>query len=151
MVKTANKDYEIETSKISDKDKSKYVVDLKIDKNAPEAAPFKKADEFKKKYEAEPDPKDQKKLKQTKQTAGPDFKIEIDTFDDGAVADHIRTEDKKTKTEKHEAPECETSRKPGDPIKTSQDYNEEIISHIRDQDSSLRIEVSKLNDEEIDE
>lgn len=29
-------DYEIETSKISDKDKSKYVTELKIDKNTPE-------------------------------------------------------------------------------------------------------------------
>ena len=125
---------------------------------APPEAP-KKGDELKKKFEAEPPEDEQKRLKQVKKEAGPDFKIEVDAFDDGDVADHIKSDEKKIKKEKEDkeakknepAPTAPEPRKADDPIKSAKDYNEEIIQHIRDSDSSLRIEVSKLNDEEIDE
>lgn len=69
------------------------------------------------------------------------------------MADHIKSDEKKLKKEdtKEKKSEVATERKAGDPIKSSKDYNEAIIQHIRDSDSSLRIEVSKLNDEDIDE
>lgn len=59
VLKTASKDYKIEVSGIDDADRSKYVGELKVDKNAPEpGAERKRADEFKKKYEAEPKPEE---------------------------------------------------------------------------------------------
>lgn len=135
---------------------------MKLDKTKEEPVAVeapKKGDELKKKFEAEPAEEDQKRLKQVKKEASPDFKIEVDAFDDGDVADHIKSDEKKIKKEKEDkekkknepAPSVPEPRKADDPIKTAKDYNEEIIQHIRDSDSSLRIEVSKLNDEEIDE
>ena len=38
-----------------------------------------------------------------------------------------------------------------EPIRSTKDLHEELIKNIRDSDSSLRIEVSALNDDEIDE
>ena len=154
VLKTASKDYKIEVSGIDEEDRSKYVTELKVDKSAAEpGAERKKADEFKKKFEAEPKPEDQKKLEQKKPKAGPEFQIEVDTFDDADVAEHVKSDEKKLtkKDDKEKKGEVATERKPGDPIKTNKDYNEAIVEGIREGDSSLRIEVSKLNDEDIDE
>jgi len=154
VLKTAGKDYKIEVSGIDEEDRSKYVTELKVEKSAPEpGAERKKADELKKKFEAEPKPEDQKKLEQKKPTAGPEFQIEVDTFDDADVAEHVKSDEKKLakKEDKEKKGEVATERKAGDAIKSSKDYNEAIIQGIRDTDSSLRIEVSKLNDEDIDE
>ena len=154
VLKTASKDYKIEVSGIDEEDRSKYVTELKVDKSAAEpGAERKKADEFKKKFEAEPKPEDQKKLEQKKPKAGPEFQIEVDTFDDADVAEHVKSDEKKLtkKDDKEKKGEVAAERKPGDPIKTNKDYNEAIVEGIREGDSSLRIEVSKLNDEDIDE
>lgn len=72
------------------------------------------------------------------------------------MAEHIKSDEKKLIKEKEpkEAQKSEAgadARKAGDPIKSKKDYNEAIVQHIRESDSSLRIEVSKLNDEDIDE
>lgn len=48
-------------------------------------------------------------------------------------------------------PTSEQKKDPEAPIKTTKDLHEELIKNIRDSDSSLRIEVTKLNDDEIDE
>lgn len=63
----------------------------------PGAEREKKGDEHKKKFEAEPKDEDQKKLKQTKPSSSPEFKIEEDSMDDEAVAEHIKTDPKKEK------------------------------------------------------
>lgn len=47
--------------------------------------------------------------------------------------------------------EPEKKKDPSEPIKNVKDLHEELIKNIRDSDSSLRIEVSTLNDDEIDE
>ena len=45
----------------------------------------------------------------------------------------------------------EEKKDPDAPIKNVKDLHEELIKNIKDSDSSLRIEVSKLSDDEIDE
>lgn len=90
----------------------------------------------------------------------PEFKIEEDSFDDADVAEHIKSDPKKEKKEKEDKKEKELGlsatpkeikKDPEAPIKSTKDLHEELIKNIRDSDSSLRIEVSKLNDDEIDE
>lgn len=150
--------------------------ELKVDPNAPEpgAERLKKGDEHKKKFEAEPKEEDQKKLKQKKPDSAPEFKIEEDAFDDAEVAEHIKADPKKEKKEKEEkklkdmgldeetikalklkegkgGELSEKQKDPDAPIKSTKDLHEELIKNIRDSDSSLRIEVSSLNDDEIDE
>jgi len=125
---------------------------------------MKKGDEHKKKYEAEPKEEDQKKLKQKKPDAAPEFKIEEDAFDDADVAEHIKADPKKEKKEKEDkklkdmglddetikalklkdgkGELSEKKKDPDAPIRSTKDLHEELIKNIRDSDSSLRIEVS---------
>jgi hypothetical protein len=60
--------------------------------------------------------------------------------------------DLNSKKEKPKPSEDSTPKKdPEAPIKSTKDLHEELINNIRDSDSSLRIEVSKLSDDVIDE
>lgn len=156
-LKTANKDYKIVFDSI-DGERSKYVSDLKVDPKAPVPGDERKSnDEHKKKFEAEPKPEDQKKLDQKKPDPAPEFKIEEDSFDDADVAEHIKSDPVKEKKEKLKKKEEESGIKAekgpdrSKPIKSNKDLHEELIKSIHDSDSSLRIEVSKLNDDDIDE
>lgn len=87
------------------------------------------------------------------------MKIEEEGFDDADVAEHIKSDPKKEKKEKLDkkekelglSPTTEAKKDPEASIKSTKDLHEELIKNIRDSDSSLRIEVSKLNDDEIDE
>lgn len=130
---------------------------MKVDPKAPVPGEMPKSDLHKKKFENEPKEEDQKKLKQNKPAASVEFKIEEDSFDDADVAEHIKSDPAKEKEEKakKEAAESGTKlpekKKTDEPIKNIKDMHEELIKSIRDSDSSLRIEVSKLNDDEIDE
>jgi hypothetical protein len=96
VLKTSGKNYKIVYDGISDYDSHKFVPELKTDKNAPVPGDERKdGDEHKKKAIAEPDAKDQKKLKQNKEESPSGFKIEVDTMDDAAVAEHIKSDPKK--------------------------------------------------------
>ena len=156
-LKTSSKDYKIVVDKLGDSETSKYVPELKVDPKAPVPGEMPKSDLHKKKFENEPKEEDQKKLKQNKPAASVEFKIEEDSFDDVDVAEHIKSDPAKEKEEKAKKEAAESGaklpekKKTDEPIKNIKDMHEELIKSIRDSDSSLRIEVSKLNDDEIDE
>jgi hypothetical protein len=141
----SDKEYEIVTSGIDDDDKSKYVVDLKLPKEKTEAE----------KKESEPKEKPKKKLIAEPEKAKVDYKIEETTFDDADVAEHVKSVDVKKelkeKVAQEEAAKPRESKKAEEPIKDVKDLHEELIKDIRKSDSSLRIEVSKLNDEAIED
>lgn len=141
----SDKDYEIVTSKVDEDDSSKYVVPLKLPKEAP-----------KEKKEEQPEKVEKKKLiSEADEKAKVDYKIETTSFDDADVADHVKSPDTrkdiKEKQEREEAMKPREYKKAEEPIKNVKDLHEELIKDIRKGDSSLRIEVSKLNDEAIDE
>lgn len=57
-LKTSHKDYKIVFDKIDDADSSKYVSELKVDKDAPMPGEKPKGDEHRKKFESEPKEED---------------------------------------------------------------------------------------------
>jgi len=141
----SDKDYEIVTSKVDEDDQSKYVVPLKLPKEAPKE---KKEEEAPKKVE-------KKLISENKKADKLDYKIETTSFDDADVAEHVKSPDTKKemkeKKDREEAMKPREYKKADEPIKNVKDLHEELIRDIRKGDSSLRIEVSKLNDEAIDE
>ena len=66
------------------------------------------------------------------------------------MAEHVKTPPKEKKKREDAPKEAEKKDKDA-PIKNQKEYHEELIKSIKDSDSSLRIEVSKLSDDEIDE
>ena len=141
----SDKDYEIVTSGIDEDDSKKYVVDLKLPKEKPAE---------KKKEEEEPKKK-KKLISEAPEKKLVDYKIEETTFDDADVADHIHSpdvkKDLKEKVAREEAAAPREYKKAEEPIKNVKDLHDELIKDIKKSDSSLRIEVSKLNDEAIDD
>jgi hypothetical protein len=131
-LKTSHKDYKIVFDKIEEADSTKYVSELKLDKDAKVPGDgIPKGDEHKKKFEAEPKEEDQEKLKQKKPEPSKEFKIEEDAFDDADVAEHIKTE-KKEKEEKLAEDKSKTEKKKDEPIKSTKDLHEEIIKTMKD-------------------
>ena len=146
-LKVSDREYKIETSKVDDDDSSKYVVPLKLPKEEP-----KKEEELPKKKE-----KKEKKLisEDASAKAKTDYKIETTSFDDADVAEHVKSPDVKKdlreKVAREEAMKPREYKKAEEPIHNVHDLHEELIKDIRKSDSSLKIEVSKLNDEAIDD
>jgi hypothetical protein len=143
----SDKDFEIVTSKVDADDSSKYVVPLNLPKEEP-----KQEEVLPKKKE-----KKQKELisEDAAAKAKTDYKIETTSFDDADVAERVKSPDVKKelreKVAREEALKPREYKKAEEPIKNVKDLHEELIKDIRKSDSSLRIEVSNLNDEAIDD